>query len=322
MTNQTGNQPPYNQPIGGNELARCGGINTMMRLPHRDTAQDLDACFVGIPMDIGASHKSGTRFGPRHIRQESAMIRPYHMIKNISPFDNMQVADIGDVPINLFDLKNSTAIIEDYYTNKILCHDCIPLTMGGDHSITYPILRAFKQKYGAVAVLHIDAHSDTNDAMFGERITHGSIMRNAWQDGCLHNDLVFQIGVRGTGYASDDFDWGRKQGWTVMQAEHVWHKSLTPIMDEIRDKIGNTPVYLTYDIDSLDPAYAPGTGTMEMGGLTSIQALEIVRGCAGLNIVGADLVEVSPPYDVGGKTGYMGACLLYEMLCALPKANG
>lgn len=314
------NQPHLNQPLGGNEMARCGGISTMMRLPHHKTAKGLDACFVGIPLDIGASHKSGTRFGPRHIRQESAMLRPYHMYKKISPFDTMQVADIGDVPINLFDLKQSTKIIEDYYNNEILNHDCIPITLGGDHSITYPILRAIKEKYGSVAVLHIDAHSDTNEAMFGERISHGTIMRNAWEDGCLQNNKVYQIGVRGTGYASDDFDWGRKQGWTVMQAEDIWHKSLKPIMDKIRQHIGDTPVYLTYDIDSLDPAYAPGTGTMEMGGLTSIQALEIVRGCTGLNIVGADLVEISPAYDVGGKTSYMGACLAYEMLCSLPKA--
>ena len=157
--------------------------------------------------------------------------------------------------------------------------------------------------------------------MFGEKIAHGTPFRRAVEDGLLINDKVFQIGLRGTGYAPGDFDWGREQGFTVIPAEECWHKSLAPLMEDIRAKIGDAPVYLTYDIDSLDPAYAPGTGTVEMGGLTTIQALEIVRGCAGLNIVGGDLVEVSPPYDPSGNTALIGANLLYEMLCVLPKSQ-
>lgn len=309
----------FYQPQGGNDMPRSGGINTMMRLPVQDTANDLHACFVGIPLDIGTSHKSGTRFGPRHIRQESAMLRPYHMYKNMSPFDSLQVADLGDVPVNLFDLKKNTEIIENFYTKNILQYNCIPLTLGGDHSISYPILRAVAKKYGPVAVLHVDAHSDTNENMFGEPINHGSFMRNAWRDGCVQNNKVFQMGLRGTGYTADDFNWGCSQGWTVYPAEDIWYKSVSPIMADIKQKIGDTPVYISYDIDSLDPAYAPGTGTMEVGGLTSIQALEIIRGCAGMHIVGGDLVEVSPPYDIAGKTAYMGANILYEMLCLLPE---
>jgi guanidinobutyrase len=316
--NPTGDiMPRFNQPLGGNEMARFGGPATMMRLPTQTTAEGLDVAFVGIPMDIGTSNRSGTRHGPRQIRAESCMLRPYNMATGAAPFDHLQVADIGDVPINTFDLKKTVDIITDHYTG-ILGHGTVPLTLGGDHTLTWPILRAIKAKHGPVALIHVDAHADINDTMFGEKVAHGCPFRRAWDDGCLINDKVFQIGLRGTGYSPDDFNWGRQQGWTVVQAEACWHKSLTPLMAEIRAKIGAAPVYLTYDIDSLDPAFAPGTGTVEVGGLTIWQALEIIRGCSGLNIVGGDLVEVSPPYDPSGNTALIGANLLYEMLCVLP----
>ena len=307
----------FNQPLGGNDMPRFGGPATMMRLPAAESAEGLDACFIGIPMDIGTSNRSGTRLGPRQIRDESRMIRPYNMATRAAPFEALQVADLGDVPINTFDLKKSVRIIEAFYA-EVLKHDVIPLTLGGDHTLTWPILKAMREKHGPVALIHIDAHSDINETMFGEEVAHGCPFRRAWEDGCLLNDKVFQIGLRGSGYAAEDFDWGRDKGWTVIQAEECWWKSLTPLMAEIRAKIGDAPVYLTYDIDSLDPAFAPGTGTVEVGGLTTWQALEIVRGCAGLNLVGGDLVEVSPPYDPSGNTALIGANLLYEMLCALP----
>ena len=307
----------FNQPLGGNELARFSGPATMMRLPAQTSAKGLDACFVGVPMDIGTSNRSGTRHGPREIRAESCMLRPYNMATGAAPFERLQVADIGDVPVNTFDLKKTVDIITDSYRD-ILQHNCIPLTLGGDHTLTYPILRAIKEKHGPVALLHIDAHADINDEMFGEKIAHGTPFRRAVDDGLLLNDKVFQIGLRGTGYSPDDFNWSRDQGFTVIPAEECWHKSLTPLMADAQKKIGDAPVYLTYDIDSLDPAFAPGTGTVEIGGLTIWQALEIIRGCAGLNIVGADLVEVSPPYDLSGNTALVGANLLYEMLCVLP----
>jgi guanidinobutyrase len=307
----------FNQPLGGNEMARFGGPTTMMRLPAQPTAEGLDACFVGIPMDIGTSNRSGTRHGPRQIRAESCMLRPYNMATGAAPFDCLQVADIGDVAVNTFDLKKTVDIITQAY-DAILAHDCIPLTLGGDHTLTYPILRAIAKKHGPVALIHIDAHADINDEMFGEKIAHGTPFRRAFDDGLLRNDKVFQIGLRGTGYSPDDFNWARKQGWTVVQAEQCWGKSLAPLIADIRSRIGDAPTYLTYDIDSLDPAFAPGTGTVEIGGLTTWQALELVRGCAGLNIVGGDLVEVSPPFDPSGNTALIGANLLYEMLCILP----
>jgi len=305
-----------NQPLGGNTMPRMGGPATMMRLPSQDTAEGLDACFVGIPMDIGTSNRSGTRLGPRQIRDESRMLRPYNMATGAAPFDCLQVADIGDVPINTFDLKKSVDIIASTY-REILRHDVVPLTLGGDHTLTWPVLRAIAEKHGPVALIHVDAHADTSEQMFGETAAHGCPFRRAHEEGLLQDDKVFQIGLRGTGYSPEDFDWARQQGWTVTPAEACWHKSLAPLMDRIRTRIGDAPVYLTFDIDSLDPAYAPGTGTVEVGGLTTIQGLEIIRGCAGMNLVGGDLVEVSPPYDQAGNTALIGASYLYEMLCAL-----
>ena len=307
----------FNQPLGGNDMPRAGGPGTMMRLPTQPTAAGLDVAFIGIPMDHGTSFRPGTRLGPRQIRQESAMLRPFNMATGAAPFDHLQVADIGDVPINTFDLKKTVDIITAFY-DDVLSHNTIPLTLGGDHTLTWPILRAIKAKHGPVALIHIDAHADINDTMFGEKVAHGCPFRRAYDDGCLQNDKVFQIGLRGTGYSPDDFNWGREKGWTVIQAEACWHKSLTPLITDIRARIGDTPTYLSYDIDSLDPAFAPGTGTLEVGGLTVWQALELIRGCAGLNLVGCDLVEVSPPYDPQGATALIAANLLYEMLCVLP----
>ena len=298
-------------------MPRFAGPGTMMRLPTQKTAEGLDVCFVGVPMDIGASNRSGTRHGPRQIRQESCMLRPYNMATRAKPFESLQVADIGDVAINTFDLKKTVTIIEQAY-DDILKYNCKPLTLGGDHTLTLPILRAMKKRHGPVALIHVDAHADINDEMFGEKIAHGTPFRRAVEEDLLACDKVFQIGLRGSGYSPEDFDWPRKQGFTVIQAEQCWYKSLTPLMQEVRAKIGNHPLYLTFDIDSLDPAFAPGTGTVEVGGLSTWQALEIIRGCAGLYLVGGDLVEVAPPFDCSGNTALIAANFLFEMLCVLP----
>jgi guanidinobutyrase len=307
----------YHQPLGGNEMPRFAGPATMMRLPLVASTEGLDACFVGVPMDIGTSNRSGTRHGPRQIRAESCMLRPYNMATRAAPFDSLSVADIGDIAINTFDLKKSVGIIEAGF-DEILAVGCKPLTMGGDHTLTLPILRAMAKVHGPVALIQVDAHADINDEMFGEKIAHGTPFRRAVEEGLLATDKVFQIGLRGSGYSAEDFDWPRQQGFTVVQAEECWNKSLAPLMEQVRAAIGSHPVYLTYDIDSLDPAFAPGTGTVEIGGLTTWQALEIIRGCHGLNLVGGDLVEVSPPYDPSGNTALIGANLLFEMLCVLP----
>ena len=289
----------------------------MMRLPTQETAQGLDACFVGIPFDIGTSNRSGARLGPRQIRAESCLIRPYNMATRAAPFDSLMVADIGDVPLNTFNLQKSMDIIEKFY-DGIMADGAKPLTLGGDHTITLPILRALKKKHGPVGLVHVDAHADINDNMFGEPIAHGTPFRRCVDEGLIDGNRVVQIGLRGTGYAAEDFDWPRQQGFRVVQAEECWNKSLTPLMEEVRKKVGGGPVYITFDIDGLDPSFAGGTGTPEIGGLTSAQGQEIIRGCRGLDVVGGDLVEVSPPYDPHGNTALTAANLLFEMLCVLP----
>jgi guanidinobutyrase len=239
------------------------------------------------------------------------------MATRAAPFDSLQVADIGDVALNTFNLQESMRIIESAY-DEILSHACKPLTLGGDHTLTLAILRALHRVNGPVGVVHIDAHADMNDHMFGEPIAHGTPFRRAIEEGLIEPRRMVQIGLRATGYEAEDFDWPKSQGVRVVQAEECWHHSLVPLMGEVREQIGSGPVYLTFDIDGIDPAFAPGTGTPEIGGLTVPQALEIIRGCRGMNLLGADLVEVAPPYDSSGNTSLLAANLLFEMLCVLP----
>ncbi|MFA5522037.1 MAG: agmatinase [Castellaniella sp.] len=307
----------FNQPLGGNTLPRFAGIATMMRLPPADSAAGLDVGFVGIPLDIGTSNRSGTRFGPRAIRAESVLLRPYNMATRAAPFDALQVADLGDLLTNPYDLKDSVRLIREGYAAHI-AHGCRLIALGGDHTLTYPVLQAIHERWGPVGLVHVDAHADVNDTMNGEKIAHGTPFRRALEEGLLDAQRVFQIGLRGTGYSAEDFDWCRDRGFTVIQAEECWHQSLAPRMRDIAARLGDGPVYLSFDIDGIDPAYAPGTGTPEIGGLTVPQALEIIRGLRGCNLVGADLVEVSPPYDAGGMTALLGANLAYEILCVFP----
>ncbi|WP_298912420.1 agmatinase [uncultured Roseobacter sp.] len=307
-----------NQPISGNELARFSGPGSFMRLPYVNDLKGLDVAFLGIPMDIGTSWRSGTRFGPKEVRAQSAMIRPYHMGTGAAPFDSLQCADIGDLAINTFSLADSLKIVEQSY-DAILNYDAMPMAIGGDHSITLPILRAMHRRFGPVALIHVDAHADVNDEMFGERETHGTVFRRAYEEGLIIPEKTYQIGLRGTGYTAEDFTEAQKWGFQQFPAQELWHRSLASLGGEVRRDIGaDVPVYVTYDIDSLDPAFAPGTGTPEIGGLTTSQAMELIRALKGLNIVGCDLVEVSPPYDTTGNTALVGANLMFELLCVLP----
>lgn len=298
-------------------MPRFGGIATFMRLPGNSDPSDLDVAVVGVPLDIGTSNRPGARFGPRGIRSESVLIRPYNMATRAAPFDSLRIDDTGDVATNPFNLLDAVDRIERHF-DELLADDVITVSMGGDHTVVLPILRAMHKVHGPVGLVHVDAHTDINDTMFGEQVTNGTPFRRAVEEGLLDGDRVVQIGVRGTGYAADDFDWSREQGFRVVQAEECWHKSLTPLMAEVREKVGGGPVYLSFDIDGLDPAFAGGTGTPEVGGLTTIQGIEIIRGCAGLDLVGCDLVEVAPAYDPTGNTSLVAANLLYEMLCVLP----
>lgn len=299
-------------------MPRFAGNASMFRLPVSETADGVDVGIIGVPLDIGTSNRNGTRYGPRQVRAESALVRPYNMATRAAPFDSFQVADLGDVALNPYNLSACIEIIEQHYS-AVLENAVTPVSIGGDHTITLPILRAIARKHGPVALIHVDAHADVNDTMFGEPVAHGTIFRRAIEEKLVDPRSMFQIGLRATGYAAEDFDWARDQGVTVVQAEACWYKSLAPLMEEVLRLVGpDQPAYLSFDIDGLDPSVAPGTGTPEPGGLTGSQGLEIIRGCYGLNLIGCDLVEVSPPYDTTGNTALLAANLLFEMLCALP----
>jgi len=298
-------------------MPRFAGNASMFRLPVSETADGVDVGIIGVPLDIGTSNRNGTRYGPRQVRAESVLVRPYNMATRAAPFDSFQVADLGDVALNPYNLSACIEIIEQHYS-AVLENAVTPISIGGDHTITLPILRAITRKHGPVALIHVDAHADVNDTMFGEPVAHGTIFRRAIEEKLVDPRSMVQIGLRATGYAAEDFDWARDQGVTVVQAEACWYKSLAPLMEEVRRLVGpDQPAYLSFDIDGLDPSVAPGTGTPEPGGLTGSQGLEIIRGCYGLNLVGCDLVEVSPPYDTTGNTALLAANLLFEMLCAL-----
>ena len=305
----------FNQPLSGNDMPRFGGIASLFRLPTATSFSDLDIALVGVPLDIGTSNRNGTRYGPRQIRAESVLVRPYSMATGAAPFDSFQVADAGDVPLNPYNLNHCITLIEQYYAD-LLQHPLKPISVGGDHTITLPILRQLAKQHGPVALVHVDAHTDINDTMFGEKIAHGTIFRRAIEEQLVNPNKMFQIGPRATGYTADDFDWARQQGVRIISAEECWYKSLAPL---IMLAIGpEMPCYLSFDIDGLDPSVAPGTGTPEPGGLMGSQGLEIIRGCFGLNLIGCDLVEVSPPYDSSGNTALLAANLLFEMLCSMP----
>ena len=298
-------------------MPRFAGNASMFRLPVSETADGVDVGIIGVPLDIGTSNRNGTRYGPRQVRAESVLVRPYNMATRAAPFDSFQVADLGDVALNPYNLSACIEIIEQHYS-AVLENAVTPISIGGDHTITLPILRAITRKHGPVALIHVDAHADVNDTMFGEPVAHGTIFRRAIEEKLVDPRSMVQIGLRATGYAAEDFDWARDQGVTVVQAEACWYKSLAPLMEEVRRLVGpDQPAYLSFDIDGLDPSVAPGTGTPEPGGLTGSQGLEIIRGCYGLNLIGCDLVEVSPPYDTTGNTALLAANLLFEMLCAL-----
>lgn len=304
-------------PTSGNDVPRFAGISTMLRLPLVPDPVGLDAAFVGVALDCGTSYRSGTRHGPRQIRHESSFVRHFNVATGADPFKSLRVADLGDIPVDPFSVVDAH---EDIYkgARHIFQSGCIPMVLGGDHSLTYGMVRAAAEKHGPVGLIQFDAHSDTQDQQFGQRMAHACPMRRVLEDGLVDPRRMVQVGLRGSGYGVDDFDWQRSLGGWVVPAERCWNRSLAPLAVQIVKHMGSGPVYLSFDIDSLDPAHAPGTGTIEPGGLTLAQALELIRGLRGLNIIGFDLVEVSPPLDPFGSTALMAANLMFEMLCILP----
>lgn len=320
LADSTTNHVKFNEPIPANDLPRTAGICSMYRLPVVPDSNGLDVCFIGVPLDQGTSNRSGTRFGPRQIRSESPQVRRFNQDTGASPYDSLQVADVGDVNMTIYDIEEAARNIRDTFS-YLLSTGCKTLAMGGDHSITYPILQAYKERYGPVGLIHIDAHQDVQEHGSGCKILHGTPIRRAVEEGLIDSHRTVQIGIRSSVLSFDDIEWTLDQGFRVVPANHYYHKSMAPLMEEVRQMMGDKPVYISFDIDALDPSFAPGTGTPEIGGLTTIQVLEIIRGCRGLNIVGGDLVEVSPPYDQSGNTALTAACFLFEMLCIFPRVK-
>ena len=306
------------QPLSGNVMPRFAGPATFMRLPACDIDAGLDVAFVGVPLDIGTSNRPGARLAPRQIRDESRMLRPYNMATRAAPFDSLRIADVGDVPINTFNLLKSMDIIEQHY-ERLLATGAIPLTMGGDHTIVLPILRALKRKHGPIGLVHVDAHADINDDMFGEKIAHGTPFRRAVEEGLLDGKRVVQIGIRGSIYEPGEHDWARAQGIRIIYMEEFVRRGVDDVMAEARAIVGSAPSYVTFDIDCIDPSMAPGTGTPELGGFTTREAQAMVRLLEGVNIAGADVVEVSPPFDLGNLTALAGATMMFELLCVMAR---
>jgi agmatinase len=288
---------------------------TFMRLPHTRDFTGLDVALLGIPFDGGTSYRPGSRFGPRDIRQHSSLIRPYHPVLQVSPFDVLRVADVGDVDVNPIGIEDTYGRVERT-VGEILDAKVIPLCVGGDHSLSLPLLRAVAERHGPVGMVHVDSHQDMWEEYFGGKYFHGTPFRRAVEEGLLDTTRVLQIGIRGPVYEDADFDFARQHGIRWITAGEVAREGLDWVNEQML-RVRGGPVYLSFDIDGVDPAFAPGTGTPEVAGLTSREALEVVRMLVGAELVGADLVEVSPPFDHAGVTSMLAANLLFEMVSVI-----
>jgi agmatinase len=268
---------------------------------------------LGVPFDGGVTFRPGARFGPHAIRHASRLLREYHSALDVEPFGAQQVADAGDVACNPFDIAQAIQAIE-VGAEAALSEAARLLTLGGDHTIALPLLRVMNRRHGPVALLHFDAHLDTWDTYFGAPYTHGTPFRRAWEEGLLQQDRAMHVGIRGPLYARQDLMDDAGFGFAIVEAMDLERGSVSGVVERLRSRLGDAPVYVSIDIDVLDPSHAPGTGTPEAGGLTSRELLGILRGLAGLDIVGADIVEVSPPYDHAEMTGIAASHAAYELL--------
>jgi agmatinase len=306
-------EKPRPRPVDALVYPRFSGIATFMRLPHIPRAGELDIAVIGIPYDGGATYRSGPRFGPRHVREQSAIIRPWNPALNCDPFEKWRIGDFGDLSINPLSIEDTFQRITQQL-DEVLESGARTMCIGGDHSILLPIIRSIHKRFGTIGLIQFDAHNDTWGGYFGSPHSHGTPVRRAVEEGLLVPKDVLQIGLRGQVYSRADFDFGREHGFTVVTSEE-FHQSGIALVQRHLKKLGRRPVYVTLDIDVVDPAFAPGTGTPQVGGLSSAQIIELVRSLRGLNIVGCDLVEVSPPYDTGEITSLLAANLMYELIC-------
>ncbi|MFZ3578692.1 agmatinase [Virgibacillus sp. DJP39] len=302
------------KPKDSSKSPRFCGPRTFMRLEHLETVENIDFAVIGVPFDTAASNRTGQRNGPQHVRNFSVLLRPYNPDQNINIFDYCSGVDYGDVDIIPGNIHRTYEAIENQLT-PILENDITPVLIGGDHSITLGHLRAFAKKYGPVALVHFDAHGDTWDNYFGEKYMHGTPFRRAVEEGLIDVEHSIQVGMRGPLYGPEDIEDARDLGFEVITMKEVRKIGYETVMNRIHDRVKDRQVFVSYDIDFLDPAYAPGTGTPEVGGPTSYEALEYVRGLDGLNLVGFDLVEVLPAYDNSGEiTAVAASSIIFEMI--------
>ena len=308
------------EPVSASEVPRFAGHPTFMRLPAIDITADLakqvDIGIVGVPWDGGTTNRPGARHGPRQLRDYSTMVRAMHPVSKTRPFSLVNCADLGDCPVNPADLMDTLGRVTEYF-RELVKLGITPMTAGGDHLISLPILRALAEER-PLGMIHFDAHTDLFDEYFGGcKITHGTPFRRAIEEELLDPKRVIQIGIRGTMYDGADIEWGLQQGVRIVMMEELLDRGIAEVMKEARDIVGDSQTYVSFDIDGIDPSFAPGTGTPEIGGFSTREAQHLVRGLMGVNIVGADLVEVSPPFDQTGGTAWVGVSMIFEILCAM-----
>jgi agmatinase len=299
---------------------RFGQIATFMLLPLAESPEGLDVALLGIPFDGGVSYRPGARFGPRAVREQSSLIRPWHPVLKVHPFERLRVADCGDVDVTPNSIEATYAAITGR-VDAVLAAGAAPVCVGGDHSITLGILRSLAKRHGSLGLVHFDAHPDTWDQYFGSKFFHGTPFRRAVEERLIDPGRMIQIGIRGPLYGPEDFAFHDEHGIEVIRIEAIKDHGTSPVAARLA-RLRGAPVYCSFDIDAVDPAFAPGTGTPEVGGLTSYEALALLRALAGLDLVGADVVEVSPPYDGPGQvTALLAANLLFELVCLLALAR-
>ncbi|MCP2246698.1 agmatinase [Lentzea aerocolonigenes] len=308
-------------PVDSSQVPRYAGPATFARLPRLDQVAHADVAVVGVPFDTGVSYRPGARFAPSAVREASRLLRPYHPGLDVSPFERVQVADGGDVAVNPFHIGEAIETIEGA-ASELQAEGTRLVTIGGDHTIALPLLRAVSRIHGPVALLHFDAHLDTWDTYFGEPYTHGTPFRRAVEDGILDTEAISHVGTRGPLYGKKDLEDDRRLGFGIVTSSDVMRRGVDETVDALRQRIGDRPLYVSIDIDVLDPAHAPGTGTPEAGGMTSRELLEILRGLRGLNLVGADVVEVAPAYDHADITSVAASHVAYDLVSLMALKEG
>ncbi|QCR18145.1 agmatinase [Agrococcus sp. SGAir0287] len=303
-------------PVDASIVPRYAGIATFARLPRIEDVPRADVAVVGIPFDTGVSFRPGARFGPSHVREASRLLRPYNPAQDVSPFAVAQVVDAGDIPVNPFAIDEAVGEVERA-VDALAARAPRIVTIGGDHTIALPLLRSVAKRHGPVAVLHFDAHLDTWDTYFGAPITHGTPFRRASEEGLIDLTASCHVGTRGPLYSKQDLVDDERLGFQVLTSERVEEEGVAAVIERMRARLGERPVYVSIDIDVLDPAHAPGTGTPEAGGLTSRELLRMLRALSDLHVVGADVVEVAPAYDHAQVTGIAASHVVYELVTLL-----